>query len=353
MRLGTVANVASIGSSILTAFQGLWQRDDLLSRSYSDEEDVSGALFDGLRHHYAPGTFHIMRADSEGEDSEAIKLGTVANIAGIGSSLVSAFHSIFGREDVMDLLARGDNDEDVSAALSTLIRSGRFNPYVSHGPVRLPKFQVARADATEEDGSEAIRLGQVADIASIGSSVVSAWHSIFGRSDLLTRSEEEGQDSEAIKLGTVANIAGIGSSIVSMFHNLFGRSDTGVFNVLARASVDDADSGAIVLRPGMHPIRIPSSFSGLNLRIGRADAEAESAALFLKGLHGIGRLGPQHWGVKRDVLEFLARAETTEESDAIKLGTLGNIASIGGSVISALHNLFSGYVLSPSFKPIQ
>lgn len=42
---------------------------------------------------------------------------------------------------------------------------------------------------------------------------------------------------------------------------------------------------------------------------------------------------------KREFTDVLARAD--EDSAAIKLSTLGNIASIGGSVISAIHNLFS------------
>lgn len=42
---------------------------------------------------------------------------------------------------------------------------------------------------------------------------------------------------------------------------------------------------------------------------------------------------------KREITDVLARAD--EDSAAIKLSTLGNIASIGGSVISAIHNLFS------------
>lgn len=344
VRLGTVADVASIGSSLLSAFQGLWSRDDameLLARASEDE--ISGALFDGLRHHYAPGTFHIMRSDDSEDASEAIKLGNVANIAGIGSSLVSMFHNIFGREDTMELLARASGDDDLSGALSTLMRlqPGRFDTHFPV-PVRFPRPQLARADVDGDaaQDSEAIRLGQVADIASIGSSVVSAWHSIFGREDLIARADPD-QDSEAIRLGQVADIASIGSSVVSAWHSIFGRDDA-IMGVLARADFADDDSAAIVLRPGMQSIRVPTSLNGLKFHIGRADADAESAALFLNGLHHLGNLGPAQWGIKRDVLELLARADTTDESDAIKLSTLGSIAGIGGSVISAIHNLFSG-----------
>lgn len=45
-----------------------------------------------------------------------------------------------------------------------------------------------------------------------------------------------------------------------------------------------------------------------------------------------------------DILELLARADEDDESGAfkLKLGDVANIASIGSSVVSAVHNLFGG-----------
>ena len=42
----------------------------------------------------------------------------------------------------------------------------------------------------------------------------------------------------------------------------------------------------------------------------------------------------------RDFEDVLARADTTDESGALKLGDVANIASIGSSVISAVENIF-------------
>lgn len=114
----------------------------------------------------------LARVDS-GDESDAIKLGTVANIASIGSSIVSAFHGLFGgqkREDIEELLARAFDDE------SSAMRFIPGRPF--------PKFpiglKIARDDAAPADESDAIKLGTVANIASIGSSIVSAFHGLFG-----------------------------------------------------------------------------------------------------------------------------------------------------------------------------
>lgn len=40
--------------------------------------------------------------------------------------------------------------------------------------------------------------------------------------EILARAEAESDDSDAIKLGNVADIASIGSSVVSAFSHLFG-----------------------------------------------------------------------------------------------------------------------------------
>ena len=40
--------------------------------------------------------------------------------------------------------------------------------------------------------------------------------------------------------------------------------------------------------------------------------------------------------------DLLARDDATDESGALKFGDLANIASIGGSIISAVHNIFGG-----------
>lgn len=181
------------------------------------------------------------------------------------------------KRDLFDLLARAQLDE-----------SGAFiglSPYSGGGLPRYPwaKDLFTRDAANAADAeSEAVRLNTIATIAGIGSNVVNIWHSLFPPKqkrgdfiDILARADPSDPDSEAIRLSTVSNIASIGSSLVNVFHGLF---------------------------------------SGNN---------------------------PQQ---KRELIEFLARADTTDESDAIKLSTLGNIASIGGSVISAIHNLFSRYV---------
>lgn len=114
----------------------------------------------------------LARVDS-GDESDAIKLGTVANIASIGSSIVSAFHGLFGgqkREDIEELLARAFDD----GSSAMILIPGRPIPKLPFG------LKIARDDAAPADESDAIKLGTFANIASIGSSVVSAFHSLFG-----------------------------------------------------------------------------------------------------------------------------------------------------------------------------
>lgn len=146
--------------------------------------------------------------------------------------------------------------------------------------------------------------------------------------ELFTRDAASATDaeSEAVRLNTIATIAGIGSNVVNIWHTLFPpkpkRSELSFVDILARADPSDPDSEAIRLSTVSNIASIGSSLVNV--------------------FHGLfGGNKPQQ---KRELIEFLARAETTDESDAIKLSTLGNIASIGGSVISAVHNLFSGYV---------
>ena len=47
-------------------------------------------------------------------------------------------------------------------------------------------------------------------------------------------------------------------------------------------------------------------------------------------------------GLPECLEDLLARDDATDESGALKFGDLANIASIGGSIISAVHNIFGG-----------
>lgn len=44
---------------------------------------------------------------------------------------------------------------------------------------------------------------------------------------------------------------------------------------------------------------------------------------------------------KRELIEILAR-DTSDQSDALSLGVVKDVASIGSSVVSAVHSLFGG-----------
>ena len=80
---------------------------------------------------------------------------------------------------------------------------------------------------TDESGALKLGLGDFANIASIGSSIVSAVHNIFGGNsqrrdfeDIFAR-DDATDASGALKLGDVANIASIGSSVISAVENIF------------------------------------------------------------------------------------------------------------------------------------
>ncbi len=77
--------------------------------------------------------------------------------------------------------------------------------------------------SSSTDVSGAFSLEDAKNVASIGSSIVSAFHNIFGRDEfeqLLARAAVD--ESGAFSLEDAKNIASIGSSIVSAFHNIFG-----------------------------------------------------------------------------------------------------------------------------------
>ncbi|PSS35589.1 hypothetical protein PHLCEN_2v1466 [Hermanssonia centrifuga] len=324
LKLGTIGSIASVGIPIISGIIDHFTNSGNQRRDALDLE----ALF----------------ARAEVDESGALKLGDAANIASIGSSIVSVFHNIFGgsdsqqRRELMDILARADVDE-----------------------------------------SGALKLGDAANIASIGSSIVSAFHNIFGGDsqrrefmELLTRTETD--DSGALSLGTLSTIFSVGAPVIGGIIDHFKNSGSQqqrrdaveLEQLLARADVDE--SGA--LNFGSIIKTVLGLFGGSNSSsnqqrsefadlLARDDTD-ESGALKLGTIGSIASVGiPIISGIidhfknngsqqqRRDALaleEVFARAEV-DESGALKLpslSTLSNIGSIGGSAISILHNIFGG-----------
>lgn len=113
-----------------------------------------------------------------------------------------------------------------SSAVFVLAAAAAVAPAFA-APVSQPSFARRQTTATPDD-SDAISLGTIGTIFSLGAPVVSGIIDHFKNNgqqrrelmDLLARAEVD--ESGALKLGDAANIASIGSSVVSVFHNLFG-----------------------------------------------------------------------------------------------------------------------------------
>lgn len=113
-----------------------------------------------------------------------------------------------------------------SSAVFVLAAAAAVAPAFA-APVSQPSFARRQTTATPDD-SDAISLGTIGTIFSLGAPVVGGIIDHFKNNgqqrrelmDLLARAEVD--ESGALKLGDAANIASIGSSVVSVFHNLFG-----------------------------------------------------------------------------------------------------------------------------------
>ncbi len=138
----------------------------------------------------------------------------------------------------MELLVRADADESGALKLPSLgtigtiislgvpVISGIIDHFKNSGTQQQQQqareLETLFARATV-DQSGALSLEDAKNIASIGSSMVSAIHNIFSREELeqiLARADVD--QSGAFSLEDAKNVASIGSSIVSAFHNLFG-----------------------------------------------------------------------------------------------------------------------------------
>lgn len=91
-----------------------------------------------------------------------------------------------------------------------------------------PKFVFPVRDSEDADDSGALSFSTIKDAASIGGSVISAVHNLFGGSNQQTQREvmellarDGGDQSDALSLGVVKDVASIGSSVVSAVHSLF------------------------------------------------------------------------------------------------------------------------------------
>lgn len=203
-------------------------------------------------------------ARAETDESGALKLpslGTLGTIFSFGAPIVSGIIDHFKNNgdsqqqqqarELESILARAETDESGALKLPSLgtlgtifsfgapIISGIIDHFKNNGDsqqqqqARELEAIFARAEFDDSGALKLPSLGDAASIASIGSSIVSAFHNIFGGDsnqqrreeliDLLARAEFD--ESGAFKLpslGDAASIASIGSSVVGILHNIFG-----------------------------------------------------------------------------------------------------------------------------------
>lgn len=132
----------------------------------------------------------------------------------------------------------------------------------------------ARAEDSDGESGAGRRLDNAANIADIGSSLISAWQSLRGREDLFARAEVGDYESGAgRRLDNAASIAGIGSSLLSAWQSLRAREDDvllarDIEELFARGGPNRPSSGRPLLVPvGPRPRPGPRSFDDDALRL--------------------------------------------------------------------------------------
>ncbi|KAI0089733.1 hypothetical protein BDY19DRAFT_905487 [Irpex rosettiformis] len=309
-------------------------------------------------------------------DSGAVKLGNIADVASIGSSVVSVIHNLFGgssnqqrRDELESLLARAQNELDESGAIS-------FDTIKNLGSIGGSAFSILhnvfggssnnqQRDVQDESG--AVKLGNIADAASIGSSVVSVLHNLFGGSNnqqrrdeleaLFARAQNELDESGAISFDTIKNIGSIGGSAISILHNIFGGSSDNqqqrreLEELFARQSdVDQSDAIKLGTLGTIFSVGAPviggiiDHFKNNGNQQQRRELEelfarADDSSIALNTLMkpSIVNEIPFRFGVPKF---NIARQSDVDQSDAIKLGTLGTIFSVGAPIIGGIIDHF-------------
>ncbi|KAI0093433.1 hypothetical protein BDY19DRAFT_903175 [Irpex rosettiformis] len=322
--LGSVANIASIGSSLTSIVNGIIS-------------DVKGNQAREL----------ILR--QEVDESGAVKLPSlenVANIASIGSSLTNIVNGIVShftnnkraQEEFLELLAREDLGESGALDLNSILSkiSGIIGGILrrSDDPQARELVElIARQDVDESGALKIPSLSSIAGVASIGSALAGLAGSLFGGNnnqqrefmELLARQEVD--ESGALKfpsLSSIAGVASIGSALAGLAGSLFGGNSNQqreFMELLARQDVDASEA-----------LKLPS--------LGTLGSIASI------GLSGLGILGSLFPGSnnqqQRELLELFARQEV-DESGAVKLPSLENVANIA-SIGSSLSNIVNGII---------
>lgn len=261
--------------------------------------------------HFARDTASSAQAPS-GNESDAISLGTVSTIASVAAPVISG---------IIDHFKNNGNSQQRREAMEIETLLAR-----SCGIACNPKYIFPVRDETDDSG--AISFSTIKDVASIGGSVISAVHNLFGGSNQQTQRDvlellvrDGGDQSDALSLGTIKDVASIGSSVISAVHNLFSgnnqQKQRELVEILARDDGDD--SGAL-------------SFSTIK-------DVASIGGSVISAVHNL--FGGNNQQKQRDVIELLAR-DDSGGSGALSLDVVKDVASIGSSVVSAVHNLFSG-----------
>ena len=353
--LGSLANIASIGSSITSIVDGIIS-------------DVKGS-----------NKARELLARQEVDESGAVKLPSlenVANIASIGSSLTNIVNGVIShftnnkraQDELLEMLARQDVDESgaldfksiISGLLSSFLRRSDDmeardlaellarqdvdeSGAASIGAILSKIFKTAGKVLVRSDDPQARELVELIARQDVDASGALDLNSIIGKikgllGGLLRRSDDpqarelgeilarqDVDESGALKipsLSSIAGVASIGSALAGIAGSLFGGNDNQrreLLELLARQDVDE--SGAL---------KIPSLSS---------IAGVASIGSALAGIAG--SLFGGNDNQRRELIELLSRQDV-DASEALKLPSLknlGNIASIGLSGLGILGSL--------------
>jgi hypothetical protein len=238
--LGTIGTIASVAAPVINGiidhFRNKREFEELFSRT--EESGAMLKLPPGYQIPYGGPFNHIAfsqaRADVDPE-SGAI-LGA---LTGLIPPILNTVGDVINKREFEELLARADADDQSGAFLGALVRliPTAINAIGNAVNKRELDELLARA-VTEESG--AFDWGKAANIGSIGSSIVSIAHNLFGGNnkreleEIIARTIADAEDSGAFNWGKAADIGSIGSSIVSIAHNIFGGNKREFEELLAR-----------------------------------------------------------------------------------------------------------------------
>ena len=276
----------------------------------------------------------MARQDTGLSQSDAIKLGTLSTIFSVGAPVIGGIIDHF----------KNNGNQQQRRELEELF-----------------------ARQSDIDQSDAIKLGTLGTIFSVGAPIIGGIIDHFKNGDQQQRRELEElfarqsdiDQSDAIKLGTLGTIFSVGAPIIGGIIDHFKNGDQQQRRELEELFARGDESAALntLFNPFLTkgPVLNSHTFGVPKFNIARQETDVDqSDAIKLGTLGTIFSVGaPIIGGIidhfkngdqqqRRELEELFARQSDIDQSDAIKLGTLGTIFSVGAPIIGGIIDHFKG-----------